>query len=115
MTMRQLIEYTQAYKDLTGDAFWYLERAGTGDAGMITQIWLLRPDYVNIKTSADGFISGYEYVVPGNNPIALNTKQIIHHKEFNPKNPYRGLSVVRAAAVTIDSEVYAENYNKKNN
>jgi HK97 family phage portal protein len=112
-SFQQLIESTQAYKDLTGEAFWYLVRAGSGGNGMITQIWLLRPDYMSIKTSKDGFISSYEYIVPGQQPITFQLNEIIHHKEFNPINPYRGMGVVRAAAVTIDAESYAEEYNKK--
>jgi len=113
MTFRQLIENTQAYKDLTGEAFWYLVRAGNNGAGLITQIWLLRPDYMNVKTSEEGFIAGYEYKVPGGQPISFRVDEIVHLKEFNPLNPYRGMGVVRAAAVTIDTEVYAEEYNKK--
>ncbi len=113
MTSMQLFESTQSYKDLVGEAFWYLQRAGTGNSGMITQIWPLRPDYISIRTSKDGFISGYTYSVSGQTPINFEVNEIIHHKEFNPLNPYRGLSVVRAAAVTIDSENYAEEYNKK--
>ncbi len=113
LTFRKLIEHTQAYKDLTGEAFWWLNRAGQDGRGMITQIWLLRPDYMNVKTTEDGFISGYEYKVPGKQPIQFGVDEVIHHKEFNPANPYRGMGVVRAAAVTIDAEGYAEEYNKK--
>lgn len=112
LTFKQLIEYTQAYLDLTGEAFWWLNRAGTNGKGLITQIWLLRPDYVTIRTSKDGFISSYEYQVPGQQPIVFRLDEIVHHKEFNPANPYRGKGVVMAAAVTIDTENYAEEYNK---
>jgi len=111
MTLKQLVEYTQAYKDLAGEAFWLLERAGNG-SGLITQIWLLRPDYIDIKTSVTGFVSGYVYKVPGAQPIDLKVEEVIHHKEFNPLNPYRGMGVVRAAAVTIDTDEYADDYNK---
>lgn len=112
MTFMQLIEYTQAYKDLMGECFWYLERAGSNGKGIITQIWLLRPDYIDIKTSPDGFIAGYTYKVPGNKPMDFDVQEIIHHKEFNPKNPYRGMGVVMAAATVIDTDEYADEFNK---
>lgn len=112
MSLKQLLENTQAYKDLTGEAFWYLQRANDKPSGPITQIWILRPDYMEIKTNSDGFISGYVYKVPGQGPINLEISQVIHHKTFNPINPYRGMSVVSAAAVTIDTDSYAEEYNK---
>lgn len=112
MTFQQLIEYTQAYKDLTGEAFWYLQRL-SGKTGLITQIWLLRPDYMAVDTSVEGFVKSYVYTVPGITPVTFQPNEIIHHKEFNPVNPYRGMGVVKAAAVTIDTEVYAEEYNKK--
>lgn len=112
MSFGQLMESTQAYKDLAGEAFWYLQRAGSRPTGMITQIWILRPDWMEIKTSSDGFITGYTYKVPGQQPMDLETTQVIHHKQFNPTNPYRGMSVVQAAAVTIDTDGYAEDFNK---
>ena len=113
MTRRQLFEYTQAYRDLAGEAFWLLVRANGKPDGEILQIWLLRPDWIQILPDPSLMIRGYRYMVPGYAPIDFMPSEIIHFKEFNPVDIYRGLSVVGAAAVTIDSENFAEQYNRK--
>src|SRR3990167_10793136 len=68
---------------------------------------------MTIKTDASKFITGYQYRIPGQKPIEFGTNQIIHHKEFNPIDFYRGASIVQAAALTIDAENYAERYNTR--
>lgn len=107
MTSQELFEYTQAYKDLAGEAFWYIVRQGT----RIAQIWPLRPDYMTIKTDKSKFIVGYTYTLPGSKGVELEVDEVVHFKEFNPVDPYRGMSVIRAAAISIDTEDYAEKYN----
>lgn len=112
-TRRQLIEFTQAYMDLAGEAFWYLVRGGSGKNAKIVQIWMLRPDWITIKTSPDEFIKGYTYRVPGQGELDIAREDIVHFKEFNPTDPYRGLSIIRAAAATIDVDTHSEEYNRK--
>lgn len=113
MTMRELFQFTQAYRDLAGEAFWYLVKKNDAPGSPIMQIWLLRPDWMTVLTDPENFIKGYEYSVPGQSKIVFRPDQIIHHKEFNPLDPYRGLSVVKAAALTIDTDNFAELYNAK--
>lgn len=114
MTFRELIKGTQSYKDLAGEAFWWLVKSGkTGDENRkILQIWPLRPDWMTVITDNKAFIKGYRYEVPGNEPVLFDIDEIIHFKEFNPVNAYRGLSIVRAAAWTIDTDDFAEKYNR---
>lgn len=111
MTSQQLWEYTQSYKDLAGEAFWYLQRSPNGR--MITGIWILRPDWMDVNVNADGTVKDYTYRAAGLEPITIPTEQIVHHREFNPLNPYRGMSVVAAAALTVDSDTYAERFNAR--
>lgn len=113
MTFGQLIEYTQAFKDLAGEAFWYLQRSTNSRLGTITAIWILRPDYIDVKLNTDGTIREYQYRPPGSSAIPIAPEDMIHHREFNPLNPYRGMSVVEAAAMTIDQDNHAERYNTK--
>lgn len=113
MTHRELFEATQAYKDLAGEAFWYLARGGSGEKSKIVQIWVLRPDWVSIQTDKEDFIKGYEYRIPGQEKISINKEDIVHFKRFNPIDPYRGMSIIRAAATTIDVDTNAEEYNRR--
>lgn len=109
-TQRELFEATQAYKDLAGEAFWYLV---PGTKLKVEQIWLLRPDWINVIPDQTTFLKHYEYRVPGNEKIIIKPENLIHHKYFNPLDPYRGLSIVGAAALAVDAEVNAEQYNNK--
>ena len=112
-TYQQLIEYTQTFKDLAGEAFWYLVRGnGKDPVGPITQIWLLRPDWMTIETDATKFITGYIYRPAGGDEIKIPVKDVIHFKEFNPLDTYRGMSAIAAAAEAIDSEDFAARYKR---
>ena len=113
MTSDELFEYTQSYKDLAGEAFWYLVRNGDNKKAKISQIWILRPDWISIKTHEKQFILGYEYRVPGQSAFPIKAENIIHFRNFNPTDPYRGMSIIRAAALTIDTDDFAEKYNRK--
>jgi len=110
MTFRDLVFNTQANKDLAGEAFWLLVRNAQNN---IIGIWPLRPDWIVVKTDSKEFIKGYEYRVPSGKPIPFDIDDIIHFKNFNPLDPYRGLSIIKAAAATIDTETFSEEYNRK--
>jgi HK97 family phage portal protein len=115
-TAKDLVEQTQINKDLAGESFWLLIRTSgniiTDTTSMPVQIWQLRPDYISIETDEKEFITGYKYRVPGAEEMIIPKENIIHHKEFNPTNVYRGMSIVGALAVTIDSDDFAERYNR---
>lgn len=97
---------TQSHKKLVGDAFWLLIKNGK----TITDIFLLPPDKVTIKigspTNGDhDLIDGYEYddTIDGEAIKETYSKdEIIHFKNPNPNNMFRGLGTVEASADTID-------------
>lgn len=106
---------TQSHKSLAGDAFWYVDTDGVEIRG----IYILPPDKVTLKLGkpAPGqrIIQFYEYKdsVEGEQ-IAVNyaAKDVVHFKNPNPENPYRGKSKVEAAAEAIDTDNYAIEANK---
>lgn len=109
-----LYEATQAYIELTGECFWWL--AGSTKQGYnAKEIWILRPDWVTIEDSKDKLIESYSYGPPGwtDRKIKIPFEQVIHFKDFNPVNPYRGHGVVKAAAIAIDTDEYAARYNRQ--
>ena len=110
-TFRDLIKATQVYIDLAGESFWFLVKNAAGSK--ILEIWILRPDWMKIKTDEKDFITGYEYTVPGSNSkFTFKPDEIIHYKEFNPLDMHRGMSIVRAAALTVDTDNFAQRYNR---
>ncbi len=107
---------TQSHRKLTGDAFWYVDKAGL----KINAIYILPPDKVTIDlgkvAGSQRVIQSYTYkdTVKGE-PIEETYKpeDIIHFKIPNPKNFYRGKSAVEAAAAAIDTDNLAIEANMK--
>lgn len=106
---------TESYKNLAGDAFWLIEGEGIN----IKNIYQLRPDKVTLNfgnyQAGERVISSYTYkdTVKGVQvEQTYKPEEIIHFKRPNPINPYRGKSIVEAAAESIDTDNYAIEANK---
>lgn len=117
MNRNDLFEYTQAYKDLDGNAFWFLARSGNDGKGPIKEIYLLRPDKVRIVIDKNNplKISGYLYTQTDGQIIPFAPTEILHHKNFDPRAslpfPARGMGIVEAAAYAIDTDNSSRNWN----
>ena len=109
MTFSQLIDITQTYKELTGEAYWAKIRDGSG---RILELWPLRPDWVKIVPSESNFIKGYKYCPGGNeiNAVYFDAKDIVQFKSLNPKDAYRGMGVVKAVAQAIDINEFSSDW-----
>lgn len=110
---------TESHLELTGDCFWYLE--GGANGGQPTNIYLLQPDKVDLKlgdvsAGAARLVAGYEYktVIDGDTVQRdYEPEEILHIKVPNPKNPYRGHSVVEGIATSLDIDTQTLEANKK--
>lgn len=106
---------TESHVNLAGDAFWYVNGRGPNVKGL----YLLQPDKVTLTLGdpIDGqyVIQSYEFQDTVNGKTIQKTykrEEIIHFKNPNPDNPYRGKSKVQAAAEAIDTDNYAIEANK---
>lgn len=110
-TRYDLFYSLQTFKDIYGEAFWWLLKDGNKIVGIYP--WL-QPARMGIELADDGQVKGYIYQVPGNREfITFPADEIVHFKRFNPKDPYRGLSLVRAAQYALGLEREAQNWNYK--
>jgi len=109
MTFSQLIDITQTYKELTGEAYWAKIR---DNSGRVSELWALRPDWVKIVPSEDNFIKGYEYCPGGNNidTVYFDAKDIVPFKSLNPEDAYRGFGVVKAIAQAVDINEFSADW-----
>lgn len=103
---QELIELTQIYLELAGEAFWVLTLNGRGEP---TEIWTVSPDRMSIVNDPDDFIKGYVYRV-GMEQIPLEVEEVIHFKYPNPADPYRGMGPVKAAMLLIQNDRYTQEY-----
>ncbi len=104
LTARQL---TQIYLDLTGEAFWLLERNG---AGRPVEYWPIPPDWVLDTPTPDKeafrvSFRGWQGEIP--------KSEIIWMFEPDPVNPYsRGSGTGRALADELETDEYASKHVK---
>lgn len=99
---------TEAYLELTGDCFWYLE--GGKNNAQPTAIYLLQPDKVELVISSEGEVTGYIFktTIDGKSKtVSYEAEEILHFKTPNPSNPFRGFSVVEGIAQQLDIDAYA--------
>lgn len=104
---------TQAYLEMTGECPWYLEKVN----GIITGIFILRPDRLTILYDKQNLVGGYEYSVSRNDygkseVILLRPDEIVFLKVPNPNNVYRGQGTLQAVARTINIDEFAETWNE---
>lgn len=103
-----LWEATEAYMKLVGEAFWWV----VGPTNNPREIWILRPDWINVKDSKAKLIDHYEYGPPGDKKINIPFEQMVHFKDFNPRNNFRGYGNVKAGAKSIDENTFQQDYSR---
>ena len=109
-TFYDLVEATQIYLELTGESFWIVLKNGERPQ----EVWLVRPDWMKIQPDKKEVISHYVYSAGGTSvdKVIIPKENVIHFKNFNPLNPYRGKGSVQAAALPLDIHTFAQEYNR---
>ena len=110
-TFYDLVEATEIYLELTGEAYWVVFR--DEDTGEPYEIWPLRPDWIRVVPGKE-LISHYIYSPGGNvnEKIELPKENVIPFKYFDPLNPYRGKGSIQAAALPLDIHTFAQEWNR---
>ena len=108
-TRSEFWKITMINKKLTGEAFWLKVR---NPRGKVVELWNLRPDMITIHSDAQTYIKVYELTKFNGEKVFFEPKDIIHFKEPNPLDNYRGLSPLRPAKSRIETEQYATNFQR---
>ena len=104
---QEFIEAYTAYRLLSGNG--YMTKAGP-KTGPPKELWLLRPDKVQIVPHEREFIAGYRY---GTEKEYQEYKrdQVIHMKNFSALDDYYGLSPISVAGRAIDTDNAGADWN----
>lgn len=109
ITFYDLIEATQSYLELLGESFWVVLK----DGKVPRELWPIRPDWVKIVPDPVDVIKEYTYHPGGGvEKVTIPKENMIPFKYFNPLNPYRGKGSIHAAALSIDTHNFAQEYNR---
>lgn len=109
MSGKDLLMAWSIYLNVTGNCFFALTDIRRN--GRPKGIFPLRPDRVEIIPDELKYILGYEYKV-NNKSFNLQPEEVIHFKFFHPCNDFYGLSPVQVGSSVIDTENYAESWNR---
>ena len=107
-TRQTFLELTQQHLDLTGEAWWVLVRNG---AGIVQEMWAVRPDRMRPVPHRTEFISGYVYTI-GAERIPLGLDDVIFLRIPSPLDPYRGMGPVQSLLVDIGGEHSAAQWSR---
>ncbi|WP_417451298.1 phage portal protein, partial [Kordiimonas sp.] len=66
------------------------------------ELWLMRPDTVNVLEGQDGLPAGFEQKVAGK-AQRYGTRSVLHWKTFNPLSDWYGMAPLEAAALSVDA------------
>lgn len=102
------LELTQMYLDLVGKCFWYIAK---DRAGRPAQIWVVSPLNMTIIPDTNKFIKGFVYQA-GAQRVPLSTDEVIMFSYQDPSNPYNGVSPAKAAAIALESDKFASQWNR---
>ena len=108
-TRSEFWKITTINKKLTGEAFWLKVR---DNRGRVAELWNLRPDLITIVADPTNFIKRYELDKLDGTKSIFEPKDIIHFKDPNPLDIYRGLSPLKPAQSRIQTEDFATAYQR---
>ena len=114
MSKTDLVYALETNLQLTGEGPMRIKKNGS----LPTELWPVNPEKLTVNVGRD--VKGWEmlegFVLGIGNKgktVKLDPWEIIFLKTFNPNNYWRGLGKVEAAARSIDTISYSEEYNKK--
>ena len=92
----ELLQLSQLFQELTGNAYWYLAK---GSSGNIEAIWPLPTHHVTILKDKKTFIKGYKYGTDNQNSQIFEPDQVAHFKFPSVSSVYYGSGPLEAARI----------------
>lgn len=113
MSRFELLESTYAYRNLTGNAYWWLNRPNANTPPI--ELWSLPSHKVKPIPDGNMFLRGYLYFPGGQDSgqkgIPLEPWEVVHFRRFHPLNSYVGLSPIEALAVVATGDLAMQKWN----
>ena len=98
----EMIELMELFLELTGNAYWLIEK---GPNGLPSQIWPLPTQHIEIVKDKNRFISHYLYGVEKDNRERFEVEQVVHFRFPNPNNLFYGVGPMEAARLSADLNI----------
>jgi len=104
MTKFDFMQLSCIYRDLLGASPWILE--GGDSRGMNpTMMFIARPEFFRAEKDKDGRTIKYVYEI-GDYKREFSPENVIFLKNYNPKNPEKGMGILEAVRITAENDDY---------
>lgn len=104
----ELLQATVSYLCLTGNAYWWLNRAGKN--APVEEIWVLPGNRISPVPDGNMYLRGYMYETDQKQE-PLETWEVVHFRLFNPMNSFIGLSPLQSLATVATGDMAMSKYN----
>ncbi|MDA3839910.1 MAG: phage portal protein [Patescibacteria group bacterium] len=104
MTKYNFIQLSVVYRDLLGASPWILSKTNKTDKTP-SNIYIARPEYFKVKKDDNGNILGYTYEI-GSYKKEFEKEEVLFLKNYNPKNPDKGIGIIEAVRMTAQNDDY---------
>lgn len=104
MTKYNFIQLSVIYRDLLGASPWVLSKTNENDK-YPSNIYIARPEYFKVQKDKEGQTVGYNYEI-GTFKKTYSQDEVIFLKNYNPKNPDKGIGVIEAVRMTAENDDY---------
>jgi len=109
MSRYDLLYGTVAYRELTGNAYWWLNRPS--QTGPPLEVWLIPSNRMKPIPDERLYLKGYEYDAGQGETMMLPTESVCHFKRFHPGNAFVGLSAIEALSTVAVGDMAAQKWN----
>jgi HK97 family phage portal protein len=110
MSRFEFLEATSSYLDVTGNAYWWLNRSNE-DAQPI-ELWIMPSASVKPIPDERMYIRGYAYEPEGlGRTIVLEPWEVAHFRRWHPRNSFIGLSPIEAFAIEAEGDLAMSRWN----
>lgn len=109
MTRQLFVESFQQHLELTGKAFWVVDR---GPGGIPLSMWPVRPDRMTPVPSEQDFLAGWIYTGPQGEKVPLARDTVIWLRMPDPIDPYDGAGPVGSILPDLESSRATSEWNR---
>ena len=105
----ELLYNTFAWRKLTGNAYWWLNRASENVPP--TEVWIIPSSRIEPVPDGRMYVKGYAYDPGDGVPMPLETWEVMHWHGYHPANPWVGMSAIEALATQAIGDMKATRWN----
>jgi HK97 family phage portal protein len=107
----EFLEATFLWRLLTGNAYWWLNKATENDVP--TEMWIIPAHQIEPVPDGNLYLRGYLYDPGDGQKIPLEPWEVVHFRRFNPFSRFVGLSPIESLATVAIGDLKMQEWNTK--